>query len=43
MSRKRFNTPKSIRKFLFYICMVISGTKSVKKSQKMLKKATNLT
>ena len=30
------------RKFKFYILMTISGRKSVKKGQKMMKKATNL-
>ena len=38
MSIKHFNTPKSIKKILFYIRMVISGTKSVNKESKNAKK-----
>ena len=37
---KVFDILKLIRKFKIYIWMTISGSKSVKKSQKMLKKAT---
>ena len=34
---------KIARKFKFYVRIIISGSKSVKKSQKMPKKATNWT
>ena len=37
---KVFYTLKLVRKFKFYIWMTLSGSKSVKKGQKMLKKAT---
>ena len=39
---KVFYILKLVRKFKFHIGMTISGSKSVKKGQKMLKKATNL-
>ena len=39
---KVFYRLKLFRKFKFYTRMTISGRKSVKKSQKMMKKATNL-
>jgi hypothetical protein len=39
---KVFYRLKLFRKFKFYTCMTISGRKSVKKGQKMTKKATNL-
>ena len=39
---KAFYRLKLFRKFKFYTCMTISGRKSVKKGQKMTKKATNL-
>ena len=41
--KKVFHTLKLVREFKFYIWMTISGSKSVKKSQKFLKKATNWT
>ena len=37
---KVFYTLKLVRKFKFYTWMTLSGSKSVKKGQKMLKKAT---
>jgi hypothetical protein len=39
---KVFYILKLFRKFKFYTCMTISGRKSVKKGQKMTRKATNL-
>ena len=38
---KVFIRIKIARKFKFYLKIIISGSKSVKKGQKMLKKATN--
>ena len=40
---KVFIRIKIARKFKFYLKIIISGSKSVKKGQKMLKKATNWT
>ena len=42
-SNKVFYILKLVKKFKFHIWMNISGSKSVKKSQKFLKKATNWT
>jgi hypothetical protein len=39
---KVFNKPKFFRKFKFYTRMTISDRRSVKKGQKMMKKASNL-
>ena len=40
---KVFIRIKTAGKFKFYVWMIISGSKSVKKGQKILKKATNWT